>query len=79
MWEGASGVQTYMSRNKEDVKLSGKPAVEACWQENISVLCFSKQVFTEELAQTLTPGLLLTLPLSQWEPLTQVRWACPGW
>lgn len=32
-----------MSRNKDDVKLREKPAVEPCWQENISVLCVSKE------------------------------------
>lgn len=60
MCYGASGVQTNMSRNKDNAKLRGKPAIEPCWQESISVLCVSYKVFTEELAQTLTPGLLVT-------------------
>lgn len=67
---GAYGVQTYISRNKDDVKLRGKPAVEPCQQENISALRVSK-VFTEELAQTLTPGLLVTFLLSQRKPCWQ--------
>lgn len=40
---GTSGVQTCMSGNKDNVKLRGKPAVEPYWQENISVLCVSKE------------------------------------